>query len=289
MKVPEAILEEVRQQGFAVMEGFLGHDELRDAQRALSLHFPSHDEYFSDPQRFPSFRSGQFAGVEEFPYRSFELNRLAVHEDLVDAAERYLETAELHLYKIELWAKYAGAVDYAQPLHRDFGSHSLVVPRTDGRFGQLTTFIYLSDVTEADGPTTLVPYPYGRDVPFTPLYLEFGALADVEVQALGPAGSLLLYRTDILHRGSNFTAERRSRFSLLVDFQGAARRGAARWRGRRTDRTVGRNSYPHVRCASASLFGFPRPGDPYWNEQTLADVAKRYPGMDMTPYWANDT
>jgi hypothetical protein len=32
------------------------------------------------------------------------------------------------------------------------------------------------------------------------------------------------------------------------------------------------------------LFGFPRPGDGYWNEQTLADVAARYPGMDMTPY-----
>ena len=32
------------------------------------------------------------------------------------------------------------------------------------------------------------------------------------------------------------------------------------------------------------LFGFPKPGDPYWNEQTLADVAARYPGMDLTPY-----
>jgi hypothetical protein len=32
------------------------------------------------------------------------------------------------------------------------------------------------------------------------------------------------------------------------------------------------------------LFGFPRPGDPYWNEQSLADVAVRYPGIDMQPY-----
>lgn len=31
-------------------------------------------------------------------------------------------------------------------------------------------------------------------------------------------------------------------------------------------------------------FGFPDPGDVYWDEQTLADVATRYPGMDMTPY-----
>ena len=32
------------------------------------------------------------------------------------------------------------------------------------------------------------------------------------------------------------------------------------------------------------LFGFPAPDDPYWNEQTVADVAIRYPQMDMTPY-----
>ena len=32
------------------------------------------------------------------------------------------------------------------------------------------------------------------------------------------------------------------------------------------------------------LFGFPRPGDPYWNRQTVQDVAARYPGLDMEPY-----
>ncbi len=32
------------------------------------------------------------------------------------------------------------------------------------------------------------------------------------------------------------------------------------------------------------LFGWPPPGSEYWNDQTIADVAARYPGMDMTPY-----
>ena len=34
-----------------------------------------------------------------------------------------------------------------------------------------------------------------------------------------------------------------------------------------------------------SLYAAPA-GDAYWNEQTLTDVAARYPGMDMTPYRA---
>ena len=32
------------------------------------------------------------------------------------------------------------------------------------------------------------------------------------------------------------------------------------------------------------LFGFPAVGDPYWTDQTVADVQCRYPRMDMTPY-----
>ena len=101
--------------------------------------------------------------------------------------------------------KIRGGEQLCQPLHHDYGSHSLVVPRDDGGYQQLTTFIYLSDVTADDGPTRIIPYRQGKDVPFTPLYLEFGALADAEVSAVGPAGSLLVYRTDILHRGSDLT------------------------------------------------------------------------------------
>ena len=266
------------------MEGFLAPEELVAAQQALPLHFPAPPDYFADPASHAGYAASQFAGVEEFPYRSWDLNRLAFHPDLVDAAERYLGTTELHLYKVELWAKYAGAVNYDQPLHRDFGSHSLVVPRLDGRYQQITTFIYLSDVTEEDGPTRIVPYEEGKDVPFTPLYLPFGAMAEVEVPAVGPAGSLLVYRTDVLHRGSDFTGAGRSRFSLLVDFQarGTTWGGKMAWPKDSPNRWA--KLMPLCSVRERDLFGFPRPGDGYWNEQTLADVAARYPGMDMTPY-----
>ena len=248
------------------------------AQQALWLHFPKPEEYFADPTGHPRTPRDQFAGVEEFPYRSWDLNRLAFHPDLVDAAERYLGTAELHLYKVELWAKYAGASDYDQPLHRDYGSHSLVVPRLDGRYQQLTTFIFLSDVTEEDGPTRIVPYERGKDVPFTPLYIEFGALADDEVPAVGPAGSLLVYRTDILHRGSDLTGARALAVLAPGGLPGAGeRRGAGRWRGPSSRPHRWAKLMPQCTVRERDLFGFPRPGDAYWNEQTLADVALAIP------------
>jgi hypothetical protein len=267
-----------------LIEGFLSPPELEAAQAALRLHFPTRDEYFADPAKYSVYAGSQFSGVLEFPYRSWDLNRLAFHPGLVDAAERYLGTRELHLYKVELWAKYAGAVNYDQPLHRDYGSHSLVAPRVDGQYQQLTTFIYLSDVTDADGPTRLVPSDEGKGVPFTPLHLNFGALADVEVAATGPAGSLLIYRSDILHRGSDMTGTGHARFSLLADYQarGTTWAGKMSWPKQSPERWA--KLMPQASVRDRDLFGFPRPGDPYWNDQTIADVAARYPGMDMTPY-----
>jgi hypothetical protein len=284
MRLSDATLTEVRERGFALVEGFLRHDDLAAAQEALWLHFPRPQDYFADPPAFDRYAASQFAGVEEFPYRSWSLNRLAVHPDLVDAAERYLQTTELHLYKVELWAKYAGAVNYDQPLHRDYGSHSLVVPRPEPRYTQLTTFIYLSDVTEEDGPTRIVPYEDGKDVPYTPLYLPFGSLADAEVACTGPAGSLLLYRTDILHRGSEMTGPGRSRFSILADYQvrGTTWGGKMAWSKASPERWA--RFIPQCSARERDLFGFPRPGDPYWSEETLAGVAARYPGIDLSPY-----
>jgi hypothetical protein len=288
VRLSDATLDEVRHQGFALVEGFLSPDELRAAQQALWLHFPRPEDYFADPAVHPDYARSQFAGVEEFPYRSWDLNHLAIHPDLVDAAERYLDTTELHLYKVELWAKYAGAVNYDQPLHRDYGSHSLVAPRPDTRYQQLTSFIFLSDVTEEDGPTRIVPYEKGKDVPFTPLYIEFGALADVEVPAVGPAGSLFIYRTDILHRGSDMTGAGHARFSLLADYQvrGTTWGGKMAWPKQSPERWA--KLMPQCSVRERDLFGFPRPGDAYWNEQSLSDVALRYPGMDMTPYRPTD-
>ena len=284
MRVPDSALDDIRERGYTILEAFLEPEELAAAQQALWRHFPKPDEYFADPAAHAKYGASQFAGVEEFPYRSRDLNRLAFHPDLVDLAERFLDTTELHLYKVELWAKYAGAVNYEQPLHRDYGSHSLVVPRADHTYQQLTTFIYLSDVDAADGPTRIVPYDAGKDVPYTPLYLEFGALADAEVAATASAGSLLAYRTDILHRGSDFAAPHRARFSILADYQrrGMTWAGKMAWPKQAPQRWA--KLIPRCSVRERDLFGFPRPGDPYWNEQTLCDVADRYPGIDMTPY-----
>ena len=284
MRVSDATLAEVRERGFSLVEGFLGPEELAAAQDALWLHFPKPSDYFADASRFARYGASQFAGVEEFPYRSWDLNRLAVHPDLVDMAERYLETTELHLYKVELWAKYAGAIDYDQPLHRDFGSHSLVVPLSGAPLPtahDLRLPVGRDRARRADTDSAL-RRRQGRPV--------HAAVHPVRIigrgrSALhGPGGSLLVYRTDILHRGSNITGGGRSRFSILIDFQvrGTTWGGKMAWPKQSPERWA--KFMPRCTVRERDLFGFPRPGDPYWTEDTLDGVAARYPGIDLAPY-----
>ncbi|HEV2364533.1 MAG TPA: phytanoyl-CoA dioxygenase family protein [Caulobacteraceae bacterium] len=287
MRVRDENLAQVWDQGFTVVEGFLDRDTLEAAQEALWGVYPRPEDYFAQPEKYPAYAKSQFAGVKIFPYPSWALNRLAVYPDLVDAAERFCGSEDIEIYKVELWGKYAGAINYDQYHHRDFGNHTLVVPRADGAHVQMTTFILLSDVTELDGPTKVVPIPQSRHLPMLPKELPFGAMFDKEVSVTGPAGSLLIYKTDVLHRGSNFQQSGRSRFVYLVDFQA---RGW-RWNGKvawpdHADRKGMSEAMVKMTPRERDLFGWPPPGSDYWNAQTLADVAARYPGIDLSPYGA---
>ena len=101
----------------------------------------------------------------------------------------------------------------------------------------------------------------------------------------GPAGTLFAFRSDVLHRGSRMTGERSARFALLADYDAWGPRwtGRVAWAERATQpgwSEIVERATPRER----SVFGWPAPGDPYWDEQTLADTQTRYPRADLTPY-----
>lgn len=278
-------LRAVRDVGFVVREGFLTHEEVMRARSGLVETFPTHAEYHADPDAHRHLTDHQFAGLRLFPFASWELNRLAHHPDLVDAAERLCGTHDLSLYKVEAWAKYSGNADYDQLPHRDYGNHNLVVPRADGRWPQMTTFILLSDVTEQDGPTKIVPRPLTDGIDLSVRRLPDNPFTDDEISVVGPAGTLLVYTTDVFHRASAMTGHPASRFALLADFMAHG----APWMGRRAWPDTGNREEWHDILGRATprereLFGFPAVGHEYWNEQTVADVGRRWPSIEMTPY-----
>lgn len=283
MIVSDATLGEVRARGFAVVPDFIPADALSAARDALWTIFPRPGDYFADPESHAKFGKSQFAGIRYFPYDNPALDCLPVLPDLVDAAERFLRGDDIDLYKVELWAKYAGAIDYDQPHHRDYGNHTIVVPRLDRP--QLTTIMLLSDVSADDGATRAVPLEHTHDIPLEPRILSGSALHEHEVALTGSAGTLILYQTHVFHRGANFKKPDASRFIIMADFK---RRGQ-RWTGKmawpdHAIRPGWSTALSAMTVRQRDLFGFPPPGDDYWTGETLAGVQARYPTMDMTPY-----
>ena len=175
-----------------------------------------------------------------------------------------------------------------QLLHADFGNHTLVVPRHEPGYQQLTMFVYLSEVTPETAATRVVPRRLTVDIPVERTYLSPEAYPDLyaaEVPASGPAGSVLVYRPDVYHRGVRMTAPRAARFMLHVSYKPAA----TDWLGSFGLPNAGEDLSWYRFVAGASerqltVLGFPPPGHPYWTAQTLAGVAARYPMLDLSPW-----
>ena len=79
-----------------------------------------------------------------------------MHDVLLDLAEDLLGTEDIRLYMALVTAKYANqSSHFNQLLHTDYPNHMLVVPRTE-RLPAARDFVYLTDVTAANGATRLV-------------------------------------------------------------------------------------------------------------------------------------
>jgi hypothetical protein len=144
---------ECQAHGFVVLPGFVPAAELRPALQELPVMYPTAEGFHDGTDaRRDRFTADEWAGIDSFPFRSAELSLLAVSDRVVDLAQALLADRDLRISSAEAWAKYTGAADYDQPLHRDYLSHTLLVPTDDPRFWQLEMFVYLVDVPAALGP-----------------------------------------------------------------------------------------------------------------------------------------
>ena len=276
--------------GWCVLERFVPAEAVAAAQKGLEREFPTAEDFADDrePERNAPFRTDSHAVMPRFPFEHAAFNDLVLHDRLIDLAEEFLELTDLRLYQASLSAKYSGVAESdEQLLHADYGNHTLVVPRAEVGYQHLELFVYLSDVT-ADAATRMVSRRLTGHIPVERTYLtlnDYGYLYDAEVPAEGAAGSVLAYRPDVYHRGVRITAPRSARFMLHVSFkpQGTDWLGSQAWPGAAEGMAWHRFANRATVRQLAAL-GFPPPGHPYWNETTLAGVAARYPGLDMTPW-----
>jgi hypothetical protein len=276
--------------GYAILPAFFSGDDLRPGVSELGLLYPTAVQFHedADPGRNAPYEGDEYGGLVMFPFASVELCLLAVHPRVVELARVLLRTEDVRIYSAEAWAKFTGAASYEQVHHRDFMNHTVVVPSDDPAHRNLELFVWLQEVTEALGPTHVVPAEDAVGVPLLPhevLRAEHPGPYASEVSAAGPAGTVLAYRGDTVHRATDLTAPGGARYTLHCSFRPAG----DEWVGRQGwgDRSFDPGWDPFVRRASVDqlgLFGFPAPGHPFWTPQTLERLAVRYPGLDIGPW-----
>jgi Phytanoyl-CoA dioxygenase (PhyH) len=234
------------------------------------------------------FVPGQFVGLKVGPFGDTALDRLPVHDRVLDLVEALLDTPDIRLYQAETFAKYTGVASYAQPLHIDETNHSLVPPRRDGSYRQVQLFVYLSDVTAERGATRVVSKAITRDVANERWYFQnSGQLRfdEDEAVAAGPAGSVLAYSADTVHRGADMTEPGAGRFFFNLGYRAAG----VDWTGdlpwpRRGIEPVVHSWIESLSARQLCALGFPPPGHEYWNDETLASTRARYPNLDLSEF-----
>ncbi len=300
-----------RDDGWVLLEGLVGTEEIDALTEDLREIFPSAEELHADPdgvyeqwrgrpkepqevfvwpEEGPGFRPAQQRWMAAFPFPgSGALNRVCAHPSIVDFAESALGSRDIRLYQAHASAKYAGVTNYEQPMHID-RNHSWLPPGSEAPWWNLEGFLYLSDVTEADNPTRLVTVrntghvdnPYGVVMPAT----EPGVYA-AERPAPGIRGSYLAYRSDCYHRGAPFGSGAGARMVVAIAFKHAR----AEWIAYDTQqsRSTGMEWTVFVEGSTPrelELFGWPPPGHPVWDGRLLDRTAQRYPGLDLGPWRA---
>jgi hypothetical protein len=280
--------EQARQwqhEGFALVEGLVPSEDIDAVADDLARLYgeDTFDNYNKakgfgdgDPDG-KQFRASQFDGMRGFPLHGCHaLNDLFVHPRVVEFARAALADDDVRVYQAAVWGKWAGNVNYEQPMHQDT-NHSLLPPRMERGFWHLEIFLFLSDVDEDCAPPRLVPRSKS-DVPYDELYNH-------EVVATAKRGTLMAYRSDVWHRGSDFGRPGASRFVLVEGFRPAS----ADWFGYDAFERHGNSSHwaTFVKGKSPedlALFGVPRPGHAYWTTDVVDALAAKYPGLDVAPW-----
>lgn len=287
-RITQQHLDDLIKHGYALVPDFLTGNEVDAARSDMWRYFPTPDELARTPHRYGFVLEDPEHLQIEFPFDADTINYNSTHPEIIDFVERLLETPQILLSQSAIWAKYAGTGTFEQTMHLDYEGNTLVVPRDDGPFRQVNLILYYSDVGEDLGPTYVVPQEHSRDAglwpPFRPRR-KWPKLYKHERPILAKAGSLLIFSMRTFHRAGEMTAETGGRFtqhlvyrSALCPFNGYhqySQFGEKPELKRFIERATPRQR---------EMLGFPPPGHSYWNEETLAAVAQRYPKMDLSPY-----
>ncbi len=313
-----------RQQGFALVHNLVPETLLRESAADAENAYPAPGS--DAEANFDNFGSGQnfvFPSRSAACNRiTLHPNLLGAVAALLDVEVGEIRLTQSDLWPKYGRPPAAHDLDNAdQRIHCDYPNHTLTHPPAWEHPEAVEIIIYLSDFETCGGSTAVVPRQgpddpaYGWPIINTPgvaglNYVNDKDHAEAYLREQAPDvaafrehhlyareclaryrfGSVLLYRHDTWHRGTPVTHG-----ALRLVHNLTFKKAGSEWinvlHPGWSWSMYRRNQFMEKLIAAASVeqravLGFPLPGSPYWNEQTLQAVKARYGahGIDMTPY-----
>ena len=276
MKLSDAHLQTFVDQGFVLVEDFYPEQKRAAIAAAIRRTLPPWELIKDDPPEHALLQ-------ESFPYADMLFNQFIVDWDLIDFAQRVLETGDIHFRHAHNWARYPNPTGVRPQLHIDNVNNSLLPPNGDNRYGQISVWYFPEAVPADRAPMQIIPKTYGH---LCTQIAEDGWVRrsnhlDAQVLLTVRAGTIMIFNTHIWHSASVFTGSAGQRYSVTRIYG----RADFFWEGVRsyTNEGMNENFRAFISTISArdrELFRFPPAGHDYYTTQTLAALEEQYPGWN---------
>jgi hypothetical protein len=318
MALTPAQVAEFRRDGFIIVPGIFSSEMMDRALEQVDLITygrPYAEWAATATADTPSVADGisntKANGRPQFPTGVPVLDKLIENPDYLDAMEQLLDTQDLHFCNAHLFVR-AGPNDkrhFAHPwqgFHADHDTNTFLPPREPvGQYDTLATTILLHDIDPDGAPIMMIPGSHVDLAKNAVEYVRAGWMTSTNFlhdirnfksydpnkfrSTVGKKGSVLFYSSYTVHAAIPFQNRtvQRSLWTLSM-----GRRSNQPWTGfvppsyRYGEREhfvpFWQTTTPRVR----SLFGWPKPGHPYYTRNTLELLHGTFPKVDLEPYYA---
>ena len=277
---------------------------------------------FGSPNMKYAFPTATVENGEPISYP--ELDELVLNEELIKIAQVLLKTEDIKLTQADAWCKYGSGHDEKdlmgnkdQRMHMDYGMHSFLHPLSWENPECLAAILYYDNSEVCGGGTGFVRKISDKDPAYQTPYIKMPGqagipfwnqkdIAESEIKKISPEiyefreklyereekvnfkpGTLLLYRHDVWHRGTQVKPGTSRRVHNFI----WARQDASwihTWNnGFSMKSYYGPLERLLVKCTplQRSVIGFPGVKHKIWKDLNfIKNVEARYPGMDLSEY-----